>query len=59
MRAEWNVTAPALVGSFVTEEEQVGWFLRRALIFAAPFVWRKYKERRRSKGAPSTSKGAS
>jgi hypothetical protein len=51
MRAEWSVTAPALVGSFVTEEEQVGWFLRRALIFAAPFVWRKYKERRRSKGA--------
>jgi len=36
----------------------VGWFLRRALIFAAPIVWGKYKERRRRKAAPPTGKDA-
>jgi hypothetical protein len=33
------------------EEEMVGWLLKRLLILAAPFVWRKYMERRRRKGA--------
>jgi MFS family permease len=32
------------------KEEQVGSLLRKVLILAAPFVWRKYKERRRSNG---------
>lgn len=32
------------------KEEQVGSLLRKVLILAAPFVWRKYKERRRRNG---------
>jgi hypothetical protein len=32
--------------------------LRRALIFAAPFVWSKYKDRRRRKGAPPAGEDA-
>jgi hypothetical protein len=32
------------------EEETVGSVFRKILILAAPFVWRKYKERRRKNG---------
>jgi hypothetical protein len=37
----------------------VGWVLRRALIFAAPLVWRKYKERRSRKAVRKTTEVAS
>lgn len=33
------------------EGVRVGWLLRRLLILAAPFVWRKFMERRRKQGA--------
>jgi hypothetical protein len=36
----------------------MGWLLRRVLIFAAPFVWRKYKEQRRRKAASPATKDA-
>jgi hypothetical protein len=29
----------------------MGWLLRRILILAAPFVWRKYRERRHRRNA--------
>ena len=42
----------------ITRGETLGWLFRRVLILAAPFVWRKYTERRRKKAAPPATKGA-
>jgi hypothetical protein len=36
----------------------VGWLFRWVLILVAPFVWRKYTERRRKKAAPPARKDA-
>ncbi len=47
---ELGPSAPAPFSYPRTQEEQMGWLLRRALILAAPFIWRKYKERRRRSG---------
>jgi hypothetical protein len=36
----------------------LGWLFRRVLILAAPFVWRKYTERRRKNATPPARKDA-
>ena len=36
--------------SGLSKEEPVGSILRKVLILVAPFAWRKFKERRRSRG---------
>jgi hypothetical protein len=41
------------------KEREMGWLFKRAVVLAAPFVWRKYRERRRNKrAAPSASSSA-
>ena len=37
------------------KESPMGWLFKRAVVLAAPFVWRKYRERRRTKRAASSA----